>query len=78
MINFKKGTRRGQGIILDKPHKGVIGLIECAHEDCAWRAVITIEQVGYEPNGKDYDAEKLADAFGNFLMKHRCCQPPPS
>jgi len=78
VIYFKKGPRRGQGIVLDKPHGGVIGIVECAREDCGWRLVLTIDKVGYEPNGKDYNADKIASLLDDFLMKHRCGRPPPS
>lgn len=78
MIFYRKGPRRGQGIILDKPHNGIIGIVECAHDDCAWRLVLTIDKVGYEPNGTDYHAEQMVNLVEEFLMKHRCCRPPPS
>jgi hypothetical protein len=76
VIIFRKGPRSGSAIILDKPVNGVVGVVECNSETCEWRLALTIDKVGFESNGRDYNSEKIGKLIDDFLMKHRCGQPP--
>ena len=70
MITFKRGCCYGRGIILDQPRCGVVGIVECAVDGCAWRLVLT-EEVHNQP-------DKLADVVDRFLREHRCGEEPAS